>query len=418
MHVFNSQSDNYWSSTSYQNPGNENNAWIVNFNDGNMNNNDKTNENFVRCVREFLYRALYFMYTKEETIFTLKNIWKAYETCIRRKKKSVNRFKFELKKEREIINLREELLSRKYKISRHIYFVVTEPKPREVFAGDFRDRVVHHLIYNELSPLCESWFIENSFANRTGKGTHAGFRKVKEYVKQNPKAWYLKLDIFSFFRSIDKQILFSIVSDFINMQDEPIWWKRDLLWLCEEIIYHDPTLNYTFKGELKTKSLIPIQKSLFYANGNGLPIGNLTSQFFANCYLDGLDKYITETLGNSHYVRYVDDFVILDEDKEKLQEAVNEVDRFLCENLSLCLCKDKTILQPTERGIDFLGYFIKPTHTLVRQKVVKRFKDRLYKRRNPIDGFFSLSDIPMIQSYFGHFSHAYSYDLVRELGRY
>jgi hypothetical protein len=113
----------------------------------------------------------------------------------------------------------------------------------------------------------------------------------------------------------------------------------------------------------------------------------------------------------------VDDFIILHEDKEELKEAVNEVDRFLRESLSLCLCKDKTILQPIERGIDFLGCFIKPTHTLVRQKVVKRFKDKLYKKINPDDGLFSVGDIPMIKSYIGHFSHAYSYNLMRELGK-
>lgn len=117
-------------------------------------------------------------------------------------------------------------------------------------------------------------------------------------------------------------------------------------------------------------------------------------------------------------MRYVDDFIILDEDNKRLKEAVDEVDRFLCVSLSLCLCKDKTILQPTEKGIDFLGYFIKPTHTLVKQKVVKRFKNKMYKKRNRDDGFYSIGDISMIKSYLGHFSHAYSFNLLKRLSKY
>ena len=111
----------------------------------------------------------------------------------------------------------------------------------------------------------------------------------------------------------------------------------------------------------------------------------------------------------------MDDFIILDENQAKLAEVVEEVSRFLRENLKLCLCKNKTILQPTEKGIDFLGYLIKPTHTLVRQKVVKRFKNKLYQCRSNEDGLFSVSDIPMIQSYLGHFSHANAFNLRRKL---
>ena len=353
----------------------------------------------------------------KETIFTLENIWHAYKTCIKRKKKTINRLKFELKREREIIELRKELLNRKYKISRHIYFVVTDPKPREIFAADFRDRVVHHLIYNELSPLCESWFIPNSFANRPNKGTHAGFRKVREFVKQNRNGWYLKLDILSFFKSIDKKILFDIVAKFISEQNRPIWWKKDMLWICGEIIFHDPTSDYLFRGELKTKLLIPKQKSLFFSNGNGLPIGNLTSQFFANCYLDGLDKNITETFGFSNYVRYVDDFILIHNDKEKLKLSIPIINKWLLNKRKLCIHPRKIVIQPVKHGFDFVGYFIKPTHTLVRQKVVKRFKNRLYQRRNNEDGLFSVEDIPMIHSYLGHFSHANSYNLVKKLGK-
>lgn len=354
---------------------------------------------------------------KEETVFTLENIWHAYKTCIKNKKKTINRLKFELKREREIIKIRDELLNKKYKISRHVYFIVTEPKPREVFAADFRDRIVHHLVYNELALLCENWFISNSYANRPGKGTHAGFKKVRDFVKQNKKAWYLKLDIFSFFKSIDKTILFKIIVDFIEEQDKPSWWKRDMSWICRKIIFDDSTKNFIFKGELRFQKLIPKEKSLFFSGGNGLPIGNLTSQFFANCYLDGMDKYITEKLGFYKYVRYVDDFIVIYKDKEKLKRVVSIIDEWLLVERKISIHPKKIIIQKVTSGIDFVGYIIKPTHTLVRQKVVKRFKNKLFQFRNNEDGLFSVSDIPMIKSYLGHFGHANSFNLVSKLNR-
>lgn len=170
----------------------------------------------------------------------------------------------------------------------------------------------------------------------------------------------------------------------------------------------------------ETRGLVPKEKSLFFGDkNNGLPIGNLTSQFFANVYLNELNHYVLEELGFSRYARYVDDFVILDEDRIKLQRAIDEIGDFLNQKLRLRLCIDKTVLLPTERGIDFLGYYLKPTHTLIRRKVVKRFKKKLFKaklnKRSKEDGFLCLEDISMIQSYLGHFIHANSYNLRKKL---
>ena len=354
-------------------------------------------------------------------IFTIEKLYKAYEDCLHNKKNTVNALKFELKREKNIFQLLSELKDRQYKISRHICFIVKEPSPREIFAGDFRDRIVHHLLCNEIQELFEKDFIESSYANRKGKGTHKAMKELRFYIsrggRNRQKLYYLKMDVKGFFRNINKDILWGIVERKIKESDREDKWKEEVLWLAKTIIYHDPTSNFVFKGRIETKNLIKKEKSLLFGGKDtGLPIGNLTSQFFANIYLNELDHFVKEKLGFERYIRYVDDFVILSEDKEKLVETVNLVDRFLQDNLHLCLCKDKTVLQPTERGIDFLGYFIKPTHTLVRQKVVKRFKDRLYKRRNPNDGFFSLSDISMIKSYLGHFGHANSFNLRRRLG--
>jgi hypothetical protein len=354
------------------------------------------------------------------TIFTIEKLYQAYRDCIKHKKNTVNAMKFELKREKNIFTLLRELESQKYEISRHICFVVKEPSPREIFAGDFRDRIVHHLLCNEIQALFENDFIASSYANRKEKGTHKAVQKLRFHLvrggRNRQRLYYLKMDIKGFFRNINKNILWEILKNKIEMSKKGEKWKEEVLWLAKKIIYHDPTSNYIFKGKEETKNLIAKEKSLLFGDKEkGLPIGNLTSQFFANIYLDKLDHFIKYELRFFRYIRYVDDFLILDENKEVLKKIIDQVDSFLEKNLELYLCKEKTILRQTESGIDFLGYFIKPTHTLVRQKVVKRFKKKLWERRNNEDGLFSVKDISMIKSYLGHFGYANSFNLVKKL---
>ncbi len=359
------------------------------------------------------------------TIFTLKKLWRAYEDCQKRKKNTINSLKFELNREKNLVKLLDDLKSRRYKISRHICFIVTVPTPREIFAADFRDRIVHHLIYRELYKIVDVDLIADSYANRRGKGTHAAVYRVHKFIKEVKSetggGFYLKLDVQSFFRSIDRNILFKILEDkllkkvpgyvFDSSHDDV--WLQDVLWLLKEIIFNDPTKDFIYKGNPALQKLIPPNKSLFYSRGRGLPIGNLTSQFFANIYLNELDQFITKKLGFNRYLRYVDDFVIVSDDKEKLHSAIKPIDDFLQERLNLKLHPHKICLQPVSAGIDYLGYFIKPTHRLVRQKVVKRFKKKLYKISSA--GILSQDQIedvlPMINSYYGHFSHAESHNL-------
>lgn len=187
-----------------------------------------------------------------------------------------------------------------------------------------------------------------------------------------------------------------------------------------KIIFHDPTKNYVFKGRSETKKLIPNHKSLFYAKeGKGLPIGNLTSQFFANVYLSGLDHFITDTLGFKKYVRYVDDFVLVAERKETLHALVQPINQYLHENRGLRLHPKKIKLQEIAKGVDFLGYIVRPNYTLVRQKVVKRLKKRVYDFATLLDGVHDeeIREEEMekfrsvVQSYFGHCAHAESFRL-------
>ncbi|MFA5751189.1 MAG: reverse transcriptase/maturase family protein [Candidatus Paceibacterota bacterium] len=354
------------------------------------------------------------------SIFTIEKLHKAYTECLRHKKNTANALKFEMCKEKNLFRLLSDLQSRRYKISRHICFVVIEPTPREIFAADFRDRIVHHLLCNEIQEIFEKDFIETSYANRIGKGTHKALKKLKFYLsrggKNGQRLFYLKMDIKGFFRNIDKEVLWKIIKEKILKEKKDEVWKKEVLWLLQIIIFHDPTTNYFFKGKTETKNLIRKDKSLFIGNKNkGLPIGNLTSQFFANIYLNKMDQYIKNRLGLERYIRYVDDFLVLDEDEEKLKKLVEVINVFLNEKLELKLCVDKTKLRRVENGIDFLGYFVKPTHILVRRKVVKRFKRKLFLAKSSQDGFCNIFDIPMIQSYLGHFGFANSFNLVKKL---
>ena len=180
------------------------------------------------------------------------------------------------------------------------------------------------------------------------------------------------------------------------------------------IVFHNPTKNYIYRGDPILKNLIPKSKSLFCSGDNGLSIGNLTSQFFANVYLNLLDHFLVEELGFKYYVRYVDDFVIIGSSQNKLRSLVSVIDNFLQSRLGLRLHPKKIFLQETRKGADFLGYYVRPSHILVCQKVVRRFKNKLSSNIDE-NGFLSMSQIPMIQSYLGHLSHANSWNLRRHL---
>ena len=352
------------------------------------------------------------------TIFTFENVYKAYKKCLKNKKNTANALKFELNREKNLSQLLYDLQTERYKISRHICFIVTHPSPREIFAADFRDRIVHHLLCNEIQDIFEKDFSDNSYANRKHYGTHKAVKKTKWHMRRGGRdgrnLYFLKMDIKSFFRSIDKKILFDIVQKKIVHQDKPDWWKQEVLWLIKIIILNTPQNNYIFKGKMDTQSLIPKHKSLLFGDASkGLPIGNLTSQFFANIYLDTLDSFVENTLGYQRYARYVDDFVLFDESKEKLENDMRTISVFCLDTLDLQIATHKTVFRKGSVGIDFLGYYIKPTHTLVRRKVVKRFKKKFLKVLDT-DGFVMSSDLPMINSYKGHFEHAHSYNLQKK----
>lgn len=352
-------------------------------------------------------------------IFNLRKLYRAYLDCRRTKRKTVNALNFEWDLEKNLFKLEAELLNKEYKPSRSICFIVENPTPREIFAADFRDRVIHHLLINEIEEMGERALIFDTFSCRKGKGTHLAVKKLKRHIKKATKnhrktAFYAQLDISGFFMSIDHNILYGVFSKLISRQNKSYQWKEDILWLARKIIFHKPINNYVVKGDVSLFDLIPSRKSLFYSReGSGFPIGNYSSQFFANLYLNEMDQFIKRKLKCKYYVRYVDDFILLDSDKERLKYFRDEIRNFLEKNLALRLSESKTKMQSIDKGIDFLGYFIKPMHALVRRKVVGRLKNKLYEFQKN-----SISDdkiLATINSYYGHFRHAASFRLREDI---
>ena len=404
----------------------------MNFNNGNDNNNNKNNDNYVRAVRGGKYSLLSF-----------RSIYNAYMDCRKRKRGTVNALRFEYNVLDGLFGLARDLQRGTYRLSRSVCFITRTPKLREIFAADFRDRIVHHLIVRELEKYWEPRFIYDSYACRRDKGIHAAAKRLQQFmlkVSKNRKipAYFIQLDIRSFFMSIDKRILFSIF--------ENSGVQKKILSLLYQIIFHDCTHNYFFRGNREMLDQVPAHKSLFKVDkGKGLPIGNLTSQFFANVYLDELDQFVKHTLRCRYYIRYVDDFLLLSANQEELYEWKSQIATFLHDRLAIQLKPGGKIRRISE-GADFLGYIIRPDYILVRRRVVSnlKYKLALFKEKMvsvvtvgvdcsrsgsssvainsnvtyqkiDLDELYVVELRQMLSSYMGHFKHAQSYRLVSAL---
>ncbi|MEA3560518.1 MAG: reverse transcriptase/maturase family protein [Candidatus Omnitrophota bacterium] len=329
----------------------------------------------------------------------------------------MNALRFELNAEENMLKLESELKNKIYHPSRSILFFVKKPKLREIFAADFRDRVVHHILVGYLEPLFESLFIYDSYACRVNKGTHRAVIRAQSFIRKVSKngkirAYYLQLDIKSFFINIDKEILLGLIRKRTK--------NKDVFWLAEKIIFHDCTRSYTLRDNKKLFKEVPENKTLFgKENKKGLPIGNLTSQFFANVYLNELDQFVKHNLRCRYYLRYTDDFILLDSSREKLVPRIEEIGEFLKSRLGLRLHPKRMKLQPVLNGIDFLGYIIRRDYILIRRRVVNNMNTRLrYFERCGAKGldYGALEELrSSIQSYLGHFKWANSYKLRENL---
>jgi hypothetical protein len=357
---------------------------------------------------------------------SLENLYRQYYRCRRNKRNTVNALRFEAEQEKHLIDLQEALAERRYHPGRSVCFFATRPKLREIFAADFRDRVVHHLLVDYLERIWEPIFIHDSYACRTGKGVHAGVQRLQTFIRQATSngtrpAWYLQLDVRNYFMRIDKDILFRLLA--AKLKDDTA------LWLTHTLVYHDCTTDYVLRGNPHLQHAVPPHKTLFGTEANkGLPIGNLNSQFFANVYLNGLDQFVKHELKCRHYLRYCDDFILLANDPETLRGWQARIEAYLRDTLALEL-NPKQRLAPVSNGIDFLGYIVRRNYLLVRRRVVnnlraklRAYEARLVSERNGVrcyrfDALTLDALAATLSSYLGHFKLADSWRLWQALWR-
>jgi hypothetical protein len=300
---------------------------------------------------------------------TFDQLVQAYLDCRQHKRNSSSCQAFESHLERNLCDLYEELISGSYQPGRSICFVITRPKPREVWAAEFRDRIVHHLLYNHIAPRFIAGFVAGSSACIPGRGTLYAAQRLEHGIRSITQNWslpafHLKMDLANFFVAIDKHVLLGQLAAKVH---EPFWLE-----LTRTVLLHDPRNNVEVRGSHALLARVPQHKSLFNAPADtGLPIGNLSSQFFANVHLNLLDQFCVHQLKAKHYVRYVDDFILLDTSAQRLNAAHDRIAEFLPERLGARLNPKKTILQPVGRGVDFVGHVIKPWRRTTRARTVR-----------------------------------------------
>ena len=305
---------------------------------------------------------------------------------------------FEQNVEQHIFSLGRELRAGSYRHGAYHPFTICDPKQRLIQKATVRDRIIHHAVFSALNPVFEPTFFTHSYSCRTGKGTHRAMRTLHGWLRavshnDHRKCFVLQCDIHKFFASVSHALLFDILRRRIK--------DPKMLWILQEII-----------GSVQSGHLTPTGHV-----GMGIPIGNLTSQLFANVYLNELDVFLKHELKLPHYVRYTDDFAIVADNREELDRLIKPIRTFLQGRLHLDLHPRKVTIRTFRQGIDFLGYVLLPHHRVLRT----RTKRRMYRKMRERIIAFKAGTIPAesveqsLQSYLGVLSHADSYRLSEEL---
>ena len=380
-------SSNHWCSSEY----NRANGRNVNLSSGNMSNNNKYNTNNVsRPVAAYRDCGV--------PDHFVSSVWEAYHDCVRGKMSSKQALEYMCKAPADIPLLAQELWTGNYTPTTSTCFMVRYPKFREVFAASFRDRVVHHWICLRLNPLFEERFVSQgnvSFNCRKGFGTEKAVEYVSEGMRcvsnnYRREAWVFKGDLVGFFMSIRKELMWYLLARFIHRrykgEDKAI-----LMATTRKIVMHRPEQNCILNSPAEWWYQLDRNKSLFTSNGQGMPIGNLTTQLFVNHLLSFFDSYVQWLFRRKNYcyARFVDDFAIICDDKQAILDALPKIERFLEQKLQLRMHKDKRYLQPVSHGVKFVGSYIKPGRIYLSNRTLARFEERcegfkeLLARREP-----------------------------------
>lgn len=314
-----------------------------------------------------------------EKIISLENLYSAWEEFLRGKRNKADVQMFSLRLSDGILSLHHDLVNKSYTHGGYSAFKVSDPKPRQIHKAPVRDRLLHHAMYRVLYPYFDTKFIADSFSCRNNKGSHRALYRFQRYVqivgKNNTKqCWILKCDIRKFFANINHEVLLAILHRHIT--------DANVLWLCERIV-----------------------RSFESSKGKGLPLGNLTSQLFANVYLNELDQFVKHRLRVKYYIRYADDFVLFSSCKNELEEYLLKIKSFLEESLKMSLHKDKVSIQSIGSGVDFLGWVHFPDHRVLRRATRKRIFRRLQTYHTP----------ETLSSYKGLLKHGNAYKIKEQI---
>lgn len=318
-----------------------------------------------------------------ENFASYSNLHKAFKKAMKGSKGKGESVEYFFNMENVLIELKKEIESNNYEPSDYRYFTIYDPKERKIAVAPFKDRIVHHAIVNILEPIYEKIFIYDSYATRKKKGSHKAIKRAQEFLKKNK--WFLKTDINKYFENMNHEILLNIIKRKIK--------DKKLIYVIEKIMNKG--------GE----------------NGVGLPIGNLTSQFFANVYLNNFDHYVKEELKTKCYIRYMDDIVVFSNDKGMLLDVRNNLRDFLLNNLKLQLKDSETIINQRLNGLSFLGVRIFPNLIRIKRENLKRsmtkYKRNIEKFRDgKIEEKYFLQSMASI---IGHLKNFNSYSLRKNI---
>ena len=330
------------------------------------------------------------------------NLYLAFKKAAKGKRGQPQVATFEFYLEGNLFQLQEELETQTYRPGPYTSFYIRDPKLRLISAAPFRDRVVHHALCNIIEPLFERTFIGDSYANRKGKGTHAALDQAQAFVRHYP--YVLQCDIRQFFPSVDHAVLQTLLARKIG--------DPQTLWLCNQIlqsgagVLKDEYQMVYFPGDDLFTALRP----------RGLPIGNLTSQFWANVYLNELDQFVKRELHVSAFCRYVDDFLLFSEYKRQLW-AWKDAIRAKLQALRLTLHEGSSTVYPVKNGVPFLGFRLYPTHRRLKRKNGVAFQRRFKTLRGQYaQGKISLDDLDRsVQGWVAHVQHGDTFGLRRAL---
>ena len=337
-----------------------------------------------------------------ERVHDFENLYLAYRKARKGKRGREQPAQFERIQEDELLALQDELQTQTFTPGNYHHFFVHDPKKRLISAAPFRDRVVHHALYRVIEPIWESRFIYDSYANRVGKGTHRALDQVQKYARRYK--YVLQCDVKQFFASIDHAILRSEFARLIR--DEKILWLCDQILKSGEAVLEDEYEMTWFKGDDLFASARP----------RGLPIGNLTSQFWANVYLSRFDHFVKRDLKCAAYARYVDDFLLFADDANTLLGWRAAVIQKMGE-LRLSLHETRAQVYPTRTGIPFLGFRIFHEHRLVKRRKIVHFRRKLRGLLlGYADGSTSIHKLDAsIKGWVNHVRYADSWGLRRDI---